>query len=41
MAKRLVVYHKRPSGFGSEYKLRRSFAKQLGVLPTEYRERFG
>lgn len=30
----------RLSGFGSEYNLRRSFAKHLGVLPTEYRERF-
>ena len=29
------------SGFGSEYNLRRAFAKHLGVLPTEYRERFG
>ncbi|PRC94712.1 GlxA family transcriptional regulator [Solimicrobium silvestre] len=29
------------SGFGTEYNLRRSFAKNLGVLPTEYRERFG
>ena len=31
----------RLSGFGTEYNLRRSFAKHLGVLPTEYRERFG
>lgn len=29
------------SGFGSEQKMRRSFAKRLGVLPTDYRERFG
>lgn len=29
------------SGFGSEQKMRRSFAKLLGVLPTDYRERFG
>ncbi|CAN7149979.1 DJ-1/PfpI family protein [Pseudoduganella sp. LjRoot289] len=31
----------RLSGFGTEYNLRRSFAKHLGVLPTEYRDRFG
>ena len=30
----------RLSGFGTEYNLRRAFAKQLGVLPSEYRERF-
>ena len=30
----------RRSGFGTEYNLRRAFAKQLGVLPSEYRERF-
>jgi transcriptional regulator GlxA family with amidase domain len=30
----------RISGFGTEYNLRRAFAKHLGVLPTEYRERF-
>ena len=30
----------RLSGFGSEYNLRRAFAQQLGVLPSEYRERF-
>jgi len=30
----------RQSGFGTEYNLRRAFAKQLGVLPSEYRERF-
>lgn len=28
------------SGFGTEYNLRRAFARHLGVLPTEYRERF-
>lgn len=31
----------RKSGFGSEYNLRRAFAKHLKVLPTEYRQRFG
>jgi transcriptional regulator GlxA family with amidase domain len=30
----------RLSGFGTEYNLRRAFAKQLGVLPSEYRDRF-
>ena len=29
------------SGFGSEYNLRRAFAAQLGVMPSEYRARFG
>lgn len=29
------------SGFGSEYNLRRVFSLNLGVLPSEYRERFG
>lgn len=29
------------SGFVTEQKMRRSFVKLLGVLPTEYRERFG
>ncbi|MGH9886575.1 MAG: GlxA family transcriptional regulator, partial [bacterium] len=29
------------SGFGSEYNLRRAFALHLGVLPREYRSRFG
>jgi len=29
------------SGFGSEYNLRRAFALHLGVLPREYRNRFG
>lgn len=29
------------SGFVTEQKLRRSFVKLLGILPTEYRERFG
>jgi transcriptional regulator GlxA family with amidase domain len=33
------VAHK--SGFGTEYNLRHAFARHLGVLPTEYRERFG
>lgn len=31
----------RKSGFGSEYNLRRAFAAYLGVLPSEYRTRFG
>lgn len=31
----------RQSGFGSEYNLRRAFAANLGVVPTEYRSRFG
>ncbi|KQW96743.1 AraC family transcriptional regulator [Massilia sp. Root418] len=30
----------RLSGFGTEYNLRRAFAKHLGVLPSEYRDRF-
>jgi len=29
------------SGFTDEQKMRRSFVKLLGILPTEYRERFG
>ena len=29
------------SGFGSEYNLRRAFAAQLGVVPSEYQARFG
>ncbi|MES2947698.1 MAG: helix-turn-helix domain-containing protein [Pseudomonadota bacterium] len=29
------------TGFGSEYNLRRAFAAHLGVVPTEYRARFG
>ncbi len=29
------------SGFVSEQNMRRSFVKRLGILPTEYRERFG
>ncbi|MBJ7312939.1 helix-turn-helix domain-containing protein [Rugamonas sp. CCM 8940] len=29
------------SGFGSEYNLRRAFGAHLGVMPSEYRERFG
>lgn len=28
------------SGFGTEYNLRRAFSLNLGVLPSEYRERF-
>jgi len=31
----------RQSGFGSEYNLRRAFAAQLGVAPSDYQERFG
>lgn len=31
----------RDAGFGSEYNLRRAFSQQLGVLPSEYRDRFG
>lgn len=31
----------RQAGFGTEYNLRRAFAHHLGVLPTDYRERFG
>jgi transcriptional regulator GlxA family with amidase domain len=30
----------RDSGYGSEYNLRRAFAAQLGVLPSEYHARF-
>ena len=30
----------RQSGYGSEYNLRRAFAAQLGVLPSEYQARF-
>lgn len=29
------------SGFGSEYNLRRAFAAQLGVAPSDYQSRFG
>ncbi|WP_415401746.1 GlxA family transcriptional regulator [Tateyamaria sp. SN3-11] len=29
------------SGFTTEQKMRRSFVRRLGVLPTEYRDRFG
>ena len=29
------------SGFGNEYNLRRAFAAQLGVVPSEYQARFG
>lgn len=29
------------SGFGTEYNLRRAFGAQLGVMPSEYRARFG
>lgn len=31
----------RRSGYGSEYNLRRAFVLRLGVLPSEYRARFG
>jgi transcriptional regulator GlxA family with amidase domain len=31
----------RQSGFGSEYNLRRAFAAQLGVTPSDYQARFG
>ena len=31
----------RQTGFGSEYNLRRAFAANLGVVPSEYRARFG
>lgn len=31
----------RESGFGSEYNLRRAFAAQLGVAPSDYQARFG
>jgi transcriptional regulator GlxA family with amidase domain len=31
----------RQSGFGSEYNLRRAFAAQLGVAPSDYQSRFG
>jgi transcriptional regulator GlxA family with amidase domain len=31
----------RQSGFGSEYNLRRAFAAQLGVAPSDYQARFG
>lgn len=31
----------RQSGFGTEYNLRRAFGAQLGVMPSEYRARFG
>ncbi|MBA5690232.1 GlxA family transcriptional regulator [Rugamonas apoptosis] len=31
----------RQSGYGTEYNLRRAFAAQLGVLPSEYQSRFG
>lgn len=29
------------SGFGTEYNLRRAFAARFGVMPTQYRARFG
>ncbi|EBA16493.1 Helix-turn-helix, AraC type:ThiJ/PfpI [Roseobacter sp. SK209-2-6] len=29
------------SGFVTEQKMRRSFVKLLGILPTDYRNRFG
>ncbi len=31
----------RQSGYGTEYNLRRAFASQLRVLPSEYQSRFG
>ena len=31
----------RQCGYGSEYNLRRAFATQLGVLPSDYQARFG
>ncbi len=31
----------RQSGYGTQYNLRRAFAAQLGVLPSEYQSRFG
>ncbi|NYE62801.1 transcriptional regulator GlxA family with amidase domain [Duganella sp. 1224] len=31
----------RQSGFGNEYNLRRAFAAQLGVAPSDYQSRFG
>lgn len=36
----LVKQVARDSGYGSEYNLRRAFAAQLGVLPSEYQSRF-
>lgn len=36
----LVKQVARESGYGSEYNLRRAFAAQLGVLPSEYQSRF-
>lgn len=38
MSVKQVAHH---SGFNSEYNLRRAFAANLGVVPTEYRARFG
>lgn len=36
----LVKQAARASGYGSEYNLRRAFAVELGVLPSEYQARF-
>ena len=36
----LVKQVARQSGYGSEYNLRRAFAAELGVLPSEYQARF-
>ena len=36
----LVKQAARASGYGSEYNLRRAFAAELGVLPSEYQARF-
>ncbi|WP_299876556.1 GlxA family transcriptional regulator [uncultured Sulfitobacter sp.] len=48
MARRYLERSRKPmkeiaalSGFGSEQKMRRSFVKRVGILPTAYRERFG
>lgn len=36
----MVKQAARQSGYGTEYNLRRAFAEQLGVLPSEYQARF-
>ena len=36
----MVKQAARQSGHGTEYNLRRAFAAQLGVLPSEYQARF-
>lgn len=36
----MVKQAARQSGYGTEYNLRRAFAAQLGVLPSEYQSRF-